>query len=267
MSTLTKPAYLLEHDWELEPRRLGLLEHHADPTSAQRLAATGVGAGWRCLEVGAGRGSVARWLAKQVGPAGEVLALDLETSLLEDLEEQNIEVMCGDVLDVDLPEDSFDLIHTRLVLMHIPERARAIERMVSLLRPGGWLVVEELDWMPMLTDPDADRIALFRAFRDALPTIDFECGRTLLDELRAAELIDTTVDFRVDVVEGATPLAQWEQLSVQAVTDEALGAGTATDEQIDAHLAALEDPDYRGYGWAWVGARGRRKEAGASAVR
>jgi SAM-dependent methyltransferase len=258
MSTVTKPAYLLEHDWELEPRRLRLLEEHADPTSARRLAATGVGAGWCCLEVGAGRGSVARWLANQVGPTGEVLALDLETGLLEDLEEPNIEVMCGDVLDADLPEDSFDLIHTRLVLMHIPERARAIERMVSLLRPGGWFVVEELDWMALLTDPNADRIELFRAFRDALPTIDFECGRAVLGELREAGLTDTTADFRVDVVEGATPLAQWEQLSIQALTDHVLSAGTATVEQIAAQLAALEDPDYLGHGWTWIGARGRR---------
>jgi SAM-dependent methyltransferase len=258
MSTMTRPAYLLEHDWELEPHRLGLLEHHADPTSAGRLKATGVGTGWNCLEVGAGRGSVARWLAKQVGPSGRVMALDLETSLLEDLDEPNIDVVCGDVLDVDLQEGSFDLIHTRLVLMHIPERERAIERMVSLLRPGGWLVVEELDWMAVVSDGNPERVELFQAFNEALPTIDFECGRAVLGELREAGLIDTTADFRVDVVEGATPLALWEQLSIQALADQVLDAGTATAEQIQAQLAALEDPDYRGLGWAWVGARGRR---------
>jgi SAM-dependent methyltransferase len=167
----------LDHDRELEPHRLALLEHHADPTTAQRLQATGLGTGWRCLEVGAGRGSIARWLANQVGPSGEVLALDLDTNLLAGLDQPNIEVVCSDVLDVELPEASFDLIHTRLVLMHIPERRRAIERMVSLLAPGGWLVVEELDWMALKAEPDAERVALFEAFKEAVPTIDFECGR------------------------------------------------------------------------------------------
>jgi SAM-dependent methyltransferase len=258
MSTVAKSVYLLEHDWEQEPRRLQLLEEHADPVSVRRLEATGIDAGWRCLEVGAGRGSIAHWLAQRVGPSGSVTALDLETSLLGWLDEPNVEVASGDVLDIELPEGSFDLVHTRLVLMHIPDRRRALERMISWLRPGGWLVVEELDCMAVLSDPDLDRVALFRAFKDALPTIDFECGRALLDELGAAGLTEAGADFRVDVVEGATPLARWEQLSIQAVADEALSVGTATPEQIDAHLARLEDPDYRGLGWAWVGARGRR---------
>ena len=76
MTTLTveKPAYLLDHDWEQEPYRLALLEHHADPTTVRRLQATGLTSGWRCLEVGAGRGSIAHWMANQVGPSGEVVA-------------------------------------------------------------------------------------------------------------------------------------------------------------------------------------------------
>lgn len=262
MSTLTKPAYLLEHDWDDEPSRLQLLEAHADPTTKRRLEATGLTEGWRCLEVGAGRGSIAHWLAKRVGPSGHVTALDLETSLLGWLDEPNLEVVCGDVLDIELPERSFDLVHTRLVLMHIPERRRALERMVSLLRPGGWLVVEELDWMAVRSDPDPDRVALFRAFRDALPTIDFECGRALLPELRAVGLGDTAAELRVDVIEGATPLARWEQLSIKALIDQVLAAGTATEDQIDAQLARLEDPGYRGLGFAWVGAHGRRVGTG-----
>ena len=264
MSTLIaqRPAYLLDHDWEQEPYRLALLEHHADPTSARRLQAPGLGPGWRCLEVGAGRGSIARWLSNRVGPSGEVVALDLDTTLLAGLNEPNVEVLCGDVLDVELPEASFDLIHTRLVLMHIPERRRAIERMVSLLAPGGWLVLEELDRMALQAEADPDRVALFCAFEQALPTIDFACGRALLGELTEAGLERTATDLRVDVIEGATPLARWEQLSVQALSDEVLSAGTATEEQIDEHLGRLEDPDYRGLGFTWVGVRGRRPSAG-----
>jgi SAM-dependent methyltransferase len=258
MAIAARPVYLLEHEWELEPLRLQLLEDHADPTSIRRLEATGIEAGWNCLEVGAGRGSIARWLAQQVGPSGSVVALDLETSLLAGFEEPNVEVVCGDILEIDLPEHSFDLVHTRLVLMHIPERRRALERIVSLLRPGGWLVVEELDWFARLSDPDPVGGGVFRAFNEALTTIDFECGRALLGELREVGLADTTGDVRVDLVEGATPLARWDQLSITALTDQVLAAGTATRAQIDAHLAQLDDPDYRGLGWAWIGARGRR---------
>jgi SAM-dependent methyltransferase len=261
MTTLTepKPEYLLDHDWEDEPRRLRLLEEHADPTTIRRLDAAGLGSGHRCLEVGAGRGSIAHWMSKKVGPTGHVTALDLETSLLSWLNESNLDVVAGDVLEIDFPEGSLDLVHARLVLMHIPERRRALERIVSWLRPGGRVVLEELDWMVMQAEPDPERLALFRAFNEALTTIDFECGRTLLNELHEAGLVETSGDVRVDVVEGESPLAQWEQLSIRAVSPQALEAGTATAEQIDRHLARLEDPGYRGLGWAWVGASGRRR--------
>lgn len=112
--------------------------------------------------------------------------------------------------------------------------------------------------MALACDTNPDRVALFRAFDEALPSIDFECGRTLLGELSEAGLINTAADLCVDVVEGATPLAEWEQLSIRALTDEVLSAGTATAEQIDACLSELDDPDYRGLGWAWIGVRGQR---------
>jgi SAM-dependent methyltransferase len=213
------------------------------------------------LEVGAGRGSIASWLSARVGPRGHVTALDLDTSLLTWLDEPNVEVINGDVLEIDFPAGSFDLIHARLVLMHIPERRRALERMISWLAPGGWLVDEELDWMAIQVDADPERIAIFRAYQDALPSIDFECGRVLLGELKASGLADVGADIRLDVVGGASPRAQWDQLSLMALSSEILEAGTAPTDQIDAHISKLDDPDYRTFGWAWVGAHGRRAPA------
>jgi SAM-dependent methyltransferase len=228
--------------------RFQIPEELADPTSVRRLEATGVAEGWRCLEIGAEEGSVADWLADRAGASGSV------------------EVVSDNLGELELPEESFDLVHARGVLMHVPDRQQALQRMVSWLRPGGWLVVEELDWMAALNDPDADRVALFRAIRDALPSLDFESGRALIGDLSSAGLIDTTADLRVDVIEGATPLARWEQLSVQALSDEALRAGTTTIEDIDAHLARLEDPNYRGLGLTWVGACGRRDSTAFSVL-
>ncbi len=260
MATLMEPAYPLEHASELEPERLKLLEEHADATTTRRLRDAGLRRGWDCLEVGAGGGSIARWLSVEVGASGHVTALDIDTSLLTWLVSRNLEVVDGDVLDIELPVQSFDLIHTRMVLMEIPERRRALDRMISWLRPGGWLVVEELDWMAIQADPDPERVAIFGAYQDALPTMDFECGRALLDELNSSGLHGTTADVCVDIVQGGTPRARWDQLSMLALMDHVLDAGTATIEQIDAQIAKLNDPDYRAFGWSWIGARGRRAE-------
>src|SRR6476620_6834795 len=80
-----------------EDDRLDLLEQIYDPTSQARR--TLVQPGWRCLEVGAGRGSMAVWLATQVGPTGHVVATDLDTRYLAKLDVPNLEVIQHSILD------------------------------------------------------------------------------------------------------------------------------------------------------------------------
>lgn len=63
---------------DTESGRLRLLEVCRDPGTIGRLDRLGVSCGWRCLEVGAGHGSIARWLAERVGPTGSVLAADID---------------------------------------------------------------------------------------------------------------------------------------------------------------------------------------------
>lgn len=67
---------------DVERTRVRLLEQFHDPLTARQLDAIGVGEGWRCLDVGAGAGSVTRMLAGRVGASDSVLAVDLDTSLL-----------------------------------------------------------------------------------------------------------------------------------------------------------------------------------------
>jgi 2-polyprenyl-3-methyl-5-hydroxy-6-metoxy-1,4-benzoquinol methylase len=73
-------GYAFANQWELAERRLRALEESRDPVTIRRLRALGVGPGWRCLELGAGRGSIASWMCQQVGPDGTVTALDMMTA-------------------------------------------------------------------------------------------------------------------------------------------------------------------------------------------
>jgi ubiquinone/menaquinone biosynthesis C-methylase UbiE len=70
---------------EAERQRLALLQEYYDPRTIARLENLGVAAGWRCIDVGAGGGSIAQRLAERVGPTGSVLAVDLDLRLLEPL--------------------------------------------------------------------------------------------------------------------------------------------------------------------------------------
>jgi hypothetical protein len=88
MAAADKADYGLDNAWRDARARLSSTEERLDPGTIGHLRARGVGAGWRCLEVGGG-GSIARWLCAQVDPGGEVLATDLDTRFLEALEKPN----------------------------------------------------------------------------------------------------------------------------------------------------------------------------------
>lgn len=132
-----EPGYLLDNAQAEARRRFAGLEASFDALTRQHLAARGVRPGWRCLEVGAGSGSVARWLAGQVGPYGHVLATDIDTRWTDPGEFPNLDVAQHDIAADPMPADGFDLIHARLVLVHLPARDQVLARLAAALpRPG-----------------------------------------------------------------------------------------------------------------------------------
>lgn len=126
-------------------QRLQLVEAANDLTTIALLEETGIQPGWHCLELGAGAGSMLRWLGDRVGPTGLVVGVDKNTTYLHDYDSPPFQIDQGSFLDVPL-EQSFDLLHGRYVLVHNQEDRDILEKMCSLLKPGGWAIVEEPDF-------------------------------------------------------------------------------------------------------------------------
>src|ERR1043166_2052910 len=187
-----------EYQAELTRRRIG--EAECDPLTIRYLQRIGVGQGWRCLEVGAGAGSIVRWLSDRGGENGSVVAADIDTRFLEDLGEANIEVRRLDITQDDPEVDAYDLVHCRWLLMHLDDPAAALRRMARALRPGGWLLVEEVDGRSMIAIDSAHRLAAgfnattqkrLRALHDR-GIIDGYLGGSLPRLLAEAGLADVT---------------------------------------------------------------------------
>ena len=133
----TESLYVFDNaEVEQARRRFAGLPLIFDPGTIRVLSERGVGPGWSCLEVGGGGGSVAAWLAERVGPTGFVLVTDIDTRFLEAMHAPNLEVQRHDIATDPLPESAFDLVHTRLVLQHVPGRDEALARMAAALKAG-----------------------------------------------------------------------------------------------------------------------------------
>ncbi|GAA2593845.1 methyltransferase domain-containing protein [Dactylosporangium fulvum] len=237
-------GYLLDNQQAEAGVRFDALATLFNPSTFRHIDALGVAEGWRCWEVGAGGASVPSWLAERVGPTGHVLATDIDVSWMA--ADADYEVHRHDVGADPPPGDGFDLVHARLVLVHVPQRAAALAAMTSALRPGGWLLVEEADpMMQPLACPDesgpAQRLAnkLKHDFRTLMAQrgVDLSYGRTLPRLLRDAGLADVEADAFFPITGAACALL--EQATVRQIRDRLIAAGLATGEEIDRHLDNL----------------------------
>jgi SAM-dependent methyltransferase len=261
--TQTQTGYVFDTVEATEKRRLDDQTSLWDSFTFQRLAATGLGEGWRCLEIGGGTGSVARWLHDEVGDRGHVVVTDLETRWLEPLAAPNLEVRCHDVVGDPIESSSYDLIHARLVLMHLPEREAVVGKLAGALRPGGWLVVEDYDGHTFgVTHPEhppwarvTDAIA--RALE--LAGADAYWGSRMEGTLRAAGLAEVDVQG-LALAQPAPQLAPWALPIVGRLRDRLVDAGLATDAEIDQATAPFHDDasDLSVFSPILVSARGQR---------
>jgi ubiquinone/menaquinone biosynthesis C-methylase UbiE len=138
---------IFSKDFVTEFDRLQALERFTDPTTIAIIKDLPLQPDWQCLEMGAGAGSIAYWLAEQC-VAGNVVAADVDPRYLRGSRTPNLDVAQVDLAKHEFPAESFDLIHSRAVLSHIPQRDEVLRNALNWLRPGGWLVVEDILGLP-----------------------------------------------------------------------------------------------------------------------
>ncbi|MGH9034372.1 MAG: class I SAM-dependent methyltransferase [Acidimicrobiia bacterium] len=255
--------YFVDPAWGSEQERLHALEAWGDPHTIRHLEHLGVAPGWTCLEAGAGAGSIARWLAGRVAPSGRVVAADIDTRFLAGLEVPGLEIRTFDLRAEEFPPATFDLIHARLLLMHLPDRLSVMKRLAQWLRPGGWLLVEEADDYATQT---TSRAALRRWWRAVagLGAFDLRCGRALPGEVASLGLDDVDAAAAVMMVRGATPAARFVQYSMAMARDPIIAERGWSARQYDRLMADLDDPAFLEPGLATVSVWGRRPSGASS---
>lgn len=215
-------SYLYDNSKSGELERLRGLEAIEDAATMAFLSELKLPVDAYCLEVGAGAGSIASWLVTMAGKDAHVVATDIDTSLLDS---SAYEIWRHDIERDELPEDTFDLIHLRHVLIHLAKSShtRVMDALFRATKCGGFLIVEESDlrsWHVDKATPDAMR-ATFSAGVDAVFSvyssrrIDSGLGARLADMVSNAgfETIKSSEKYRS--VQGASPEAAYQEVSVR----------------------------------------------------
>jgi len=242
--------YMLANKNEEARIRFAALAAIYDPQTIRHLATLGVACGWRCLEVGAGSGTIAKWLADRVRPTGHVLVTDVDTRFLEPLRGPTLDVRAHHIGSDPLPDAEFDLIHTRLVLMHVRERDAALARIVSSLKVGGWLLVEEYDSCSILPDPTLSsgevllqtHVAMLRLLEDG--GVNRRYGRLLSGLLRKSGLTSVGASAQLFMWQSGSPGVTMMRANFEQLREAMIEANYITPQQFDEDLARLNDPSF-----------------------
>jgi len=226
-----------------ERGRLAQLTTLRDPRSREILAQTGVGPGWRCLEVGAGSGTIAAWLGERVAPGGRVVSVDVDPRF-HGPAGPNVQVRRLDVTREPLGREEYDLVHARALLQHLHQREQVLDRMVEALAPGGWIVLEEPDFALYLAQELPEPFGtLSRAslrYTQERTGWDAYCGRRLLGWLQARGLEQCDASGYVTTMHGGTPSAEWYVAGLARTR----ASGGLSPELVDRALAQARSPDF-----------------------
>lgn len=236
---------IVSKDLPTERERLRLLERDSDPQTMETLQKLPVNASWRCLDLGAGAGSIAYWLADRCRD-GHVVAADIDTRFLDRARPHNLEVRQFDVGRDGFPRSSFDLIHARSLLCHVPARDTVLAQAVEWLAPGGWLVVGE----PYMFAPDTSPYPALRRFYRAVDQrwiaqgADLRWARRLPSLMALAGLRQLNVTTRSNCmglggVHDAFALATIRQIGGVMVK-----GGDITQVELDEMVALFDDPTF-----------------------
>jgi SAM-dependent methyltransferase len=226
-----------------------------DEFTRRRVNETAELAGARCLELGAGNGSVAVWLAEQVGPEGSVIAIDIEPRHVPAA--AGLTVLQGDLSRDPLPSGPFDLIHARMVMPFLANRHELVPQLCAMLAPGGTLLIEDLDARPMdvgdevLHVPaDTPEVAdLWNRYSTLMADIFTTAGTdgafaaTLHAAFIAAGLVDVESIRYGKSWRGGEP-GSWWNAGALAQFRARLAERDFGDAEVDALLAALTNPDF-----------------------
>lgn len=248
-------------------QQLHALSQLLDPPTKRVLAEIDIPTGAHVLELGPGNGSIAGYLADRAGPDGRTVVVDREPTQLP--AGSTMQIHQHNLQPHGLPAavtGTFDLIHARLLLVHLPNRLSLLQQLIGRLKPGGWLVIGEFANRPLTpliyrSPADAD---LFTKVIDVFRTVlvqqhgaDLAWADQLHHSLTTAGLAQVKTIEHAESSTAGDPGCQLHAANITQMVDRLTAAGL-TPAELDHFLGLLDDPSFTARSWQLVTTRGRK---------
>ena len=251
---------VIGHRMPTEHQRLRLVERTLDPRTRALVDSLGLPPTARCVDLGAGAGSVARWLAERF-PLGHVVATDTATDFLDAGSASNLKIVRHDVTRDDFPSASFDLVHTRWLLANLPDREAVLARIARWVAPGGWLLVEE----PAMVLHDSSPYPDFRRLMDAFEHLlgashggDTRWARRLPASIARTGLEPTGMLMSMLTVGDRGPSDDLYRIFMAQLRPAFVKGGLVTEEEYERAIAVLDEPGFLDVTTSVISVKARR---------
>ena len=237
--------------------RLGIQADLFRDDARAMLARIGDGTGWRVLDLCCGIGGVTDVLSEWVGSSGTVIGADIDPAKLDharcwakNLGLGNVEFIEANAFDSGLPPFSFDLVHTRFALSVIENGLGILDHMLTLVRPDGWIFVEEVNTSTMECYPPLpewrEALALmtqtFRAV-GADTTLGPRLHKLFLDKGLAEVWVKPCVHAQTSMHPMTMHLPLTLVAMRETITSQGLMGGAELDRLVDRVVDHLVKPD------------------------
>jgi len=243
-------------------RRLLGVSHVSADMARSAFRRIGVQEGWKAIECGCGPIGGLAVLSELVGPSGTVVGVDFSQpavqrarSIADALRLDNVELVWGDVHDLDPTSlgGPFDLVYTRLFLMHQTDPGKTLSRVAGLLRPGGWVVAQEaLPYPPPRSHPHHESLGtywgLLHGLLEQVVGVPHGAVESLPQFARAAGLDVVAVNGSFATMDPEVGFDLHAD-TLAAAKDRGVASGVWTADQVDTLVNDLRAAKVGGYEW------------------
>jgi len=238
-------AYVLATG-EAAAHRLNILNNLYGTGSCRVLLDAGLRRGMRVADLGCGVGTMTKMIGEFVGPQGYVVGMDASAAQIAEAQSRlpsdatNISFVEASATGTGWPDESFDLVYCRFLLLHLQEPERALAEMRRLLKPGGVLVCEDGDLTSAGSEPASALGAFAELFGLLGPHrgVDYTLGRRLFPMVAAAGFAAPEITFNQPVIARGENKRLLE-LSVAEAGPAIVEAGLLRSSDLKATLAEM----------------------------